>query len=80
MTKTQKRLIVGIGSASVIVAILLEAFVHDPHHDEPGWTTYWYHHFPGYNAVLGFVVCVAIVAVSKGLGLGLQKPKDYYDE
>lgn len=33
----------------------------------------------GFNAWYGFLSCVALVLIAKGLGLYLQRPEDYYD-
>ena len=74
MSRRLRLLLIVAGVAVVAVSTALEGLVHDPHHDEPGWTTYWYHAFPGWNGVLGFIGCVLLIAVSKGLGaLGLQR-------
>ncbi|MDT8409638.1 MAG: hypothetical protein RQ741_08580 [Wenzhouxiangellaceae bacterium] len=35
--------------------------------------------WPGFNAVYGFLTCVAMVLVAKLLGLFLKRPDDYYD-
>lgn len=34
---------------------------------------------PGFYALFGFVSCVAIILVSKGLGYLLKRREDYYD-
>jgi hypothetical protein len=33
----------------------------------------------GFNAWYGFLSCVALVLIAKGLGLYLKRPEDYYD-
>ena len=34
----------------------------------------------GFGAVFGFLSCLAMVLVAKGLGLFLKRPNDYYDD
>ncbi len=81
MTKRLRTALIASGVLIVAVSTALEGLVHDPHYDEPGWTTYWYHQFPGWNGVLGFAGCVLIIVVSKALGkAALQKPEGYDDE
>jgi hypothetical protein len=81
MSPRLRRALLAGGLAIVAGSTALEALVHDPHHDEPGWTMYWYHHFPGWNAVLGFCGCVLIIVVSKALGkVWLQRKEGFYDE
>ena len=36
--------------------------------------------WPGFAAVFGFLSCLAMVLVAKGLGFVLKRPEDYYDE
>ena len=60
--------------ASLAILVLLE-FVVDKHAYFP------FEEIPGFYIVYGFLSCVVIVAVSKGLGkLWLQRGEDYYDE
>jgi sterol desaturase/sphingolipid hydroxylase (fatty acid hydroxylase superfamily) len=33
----------------------------------------------GFGAVFGFLSCLAMVLVAKGLGYALKRPEDYYD-
>ena len=81
MSRRLRLILIAVGVLIVAVSTALEGLVHDPHHDEPGWTTYWYHAFPGWNGVLGFAGCVLIIVVSKALGKAfIQKPEGYYDE
>lgn len=41
---------------------------------------FWWTHFPGFDALLGFVGCLALVYLAKWLGhYWLQKKEDYYD-
>ncbi len=35
--------------------------------------------WPAFGAVFGFLCCVAMVLVAKGLGLILKRPEAYYD-
>ena len=34
----------------------------------------------GFGAAYGFLSCLAMVLVAKGLGLVLKRPEDYYDD
>ncbi len=34
----------------------------------------------GFYAVYGFLSCVALIALARGLGLLLKRPDDYYDD
>jgi len=34
----------------------------------------------GFGAVFGFLSCLAMVLVAKGLGFVLKRPADYYDD
>ena len=34
----------------------------------------------GFGVVFGFLSCLAMVLVAKGLGLFLKRPEDYYDD
>jgi hypothetical protein len=36
--------------------------------------------WPGFAAVFGFLSCLAMVLVAKGLGLFLKRREDYYDD
>jgi hypothetical protein len=81
MRPSMRRWLLGAALGVVAVSTALEGLVPDPHHDEPGWTMYWYNHFPGWNGLLGFVGCVVIIVVAKALGGAfLQKPEGAYDE
>jgi hypothetical protein len=40
--------------------------------DMDGW--------PGFAAVFGFLACLALVLVARGLGLLLKRRDDYYDD
>lgn len=35
--------------------------------------------WPGFYALFGFIACVAIILVSKGLGYLLKRKEDYYE-
>lgn len=34
----------------------------------------------GFGAIFGFLCCVAMVLVAKGLGLLIKRPESYYDD
>lgn len=58
---------------AVILAgtVLAQFFVHmHPHFEAESWFAF--------NAVYGFVACVAMVLFAKLLGLVLKRPDDYY--
>lgn len=39
------------------------------------------HHFPGFNALVGFASCVVVVVLAKGMGrVFLQRPEDRKDD
>ncbi len=60
-----------VGSA---VVAGLDLLAH-PHGDD------WWHHWPGFDLVYGFVGCVAIVIGSKALGKAwLQRPEGSYED
>lgn len=41
---------------------------------------FWWQKIPIFDAVFGFIGCIAIIVISKALGHGwLQKKEDYYD-
>lgn len=45
-----------------------------------GHGKFWWSHLYGFFAVFGFVICLAIVLISKMLGgYWLQRREDYYD-
>lgn len=52
--------------------LLIEPFVHM--HAEVAFAD-WF----GFNALFGFVACVALVIVAKGLRRILMRPEDYYE-
>ena len=54
------------------LTVLMELFAHrHPHFGFDG--------FFGFNAVLGFVACAALIIIAKGIGYILKKGEDYYD-
>lgn len=58
---------------AVILAgtVLAQFLVHmHPHFEAESWF--------GFNAIYGFVACVAMVLFAKLLGLALKRPDDYY--
>ena len=59
----------------VVLALTLLAqavVVIKPGFDLDGW--------PGFAAVFGFLACLAMVLVARGLGLLLKRRDDYYDD
>ncbi len=48
---------------------------HDPAH-----AAHWWNTIPGFYALFGFIGCVAIIVLSKWIGmLLLQRREEYYD-
>jgi hypothetical protein len=70
---TTVRALIMVGLA-VAVASLLADFLVDQHGEFgfDGWT--------GFHAAFGFASGLAIVGVSKGLGMLLKRPASYYDK
>lgn len=70
---TTSRVVI-ISGIVLILSILMEVlFVH--HH-----VHYWWHGFIGFDIIYGFVGCVAIIVVSKGLGkLFVQRQENYWE-
>lgn len=79
MAPRTRKLLLVLAAVAVLVSILLEATV--PAYHGEGWVDYWWHHSPGFFAILGFAGCVLLVKTSKLLGKALlQRPEDYYGE
>ena len=79
MTPRTSRLLLAGALALLAACIALEVAVPADHGAH--WTAVWFHSIPGFNAALGFVGCVVLAKVSKGLGkLLLQRAPDYYGE
>jgi hypothetical protein len=58
--------------AVLMVLVLAQAFIYvKGYFDIDGWF--------GFGAVFGFLSCLAMVLVAKGLGFVLKRPNDYYD-
>jgi hypothetical protein len=57
----------GLFAAVLVVVVVADFFV-----DRHGTSL-------AFNAWYGFLSCVALVLVAKGLGLYLKRPEDYYD-
>jgi drug/metabolite transporter (DMT)-like permease len=59
--------------ALILVATLVAQFAVDmhPHFGADGWF--------GFNAIYGFLTCVAMVLLAKALGWVLKRPDSYYD-
>lgn len=62
-----------IGSAVVLVLTVVPDFFveHHPHFGFDG--------IPGFSAAYGFLACVAMVVLAKGLGFVLKRKDTYYD-
>ena len=69
--KTRKRIINGF-YISLVVLLLIECFV--PAHGHFPWEQ-----APGFYAVYGFIGCVSLIFVAKGLRLLVKRKEDYYD-
>lgn len=62
-----------IFGAILAATVAAQLFVHvHAYFGVDGW--------PGFNAVYGFLTCVAMVVFAKLLGFVLKRPVDYYDE
>lgn len=53
---------------TVIIGLLLDLH---PHFAIERW--------PGFYAIYGFITCLLMIVVAKGLGLLLKRPDSYYD-
>ena len=61
--------------ASIVVVCCLGFLVHPEH--EP---SYFWEKIPVFEAVFGFIGCIALIIFSKGLGrYFLERKEDYYD-
>ena len=76
------RLVLGIFYTLCVGVVLLDAAdfilqllgVGDLRHAERSWEGW-----PGFYAVYGYVACVSLVLIAKGLRKILIRPEDYYD-
>lgn len=60
-------------SAVLALTVIAQIFVHvHEYFGVDGWF--------GFNAVYGFLTCVAMVIFAKVLGFALKRPENYYDE
>ncbi len=60
----------------VVLAMLVVADFFVPRHH----VSFPWDEIPGFSAFYGFIACVLIIAISKGLGyIWLMKKEDYYD-
>jgi hypothetical protein len=67
--------IIRISILLFIGLVLLEIFFAHPH------SHYWWHQFPGFDALYGFLGCILIIVASKALGEKyLEKNEDYWEE
>ncbi len=41
---------------------------------------YFYWEVPAFSAVFGFVMCIALVVISKSIGKLIMKEEDYYEK
>jgi hypothetical protein len=53
---------------TVIIGLAIDLH---PHFEIEGW--------PGFYAAYGFVTCLLMIVVAKGLGLLLKRPDNHYD-
>ncbi|MGA9575765.1 MAG: hypothetical protein WBS20_17625 [Lysobacterales bacterium] len=59
--------------AVLVVLVLAQAFIYiKGYFGVDGWFAF--------GAVFGFLSCLAMVLVAKGLGFVLKQPEDYYDD
>lgn len=70
---TTIRLLIRGGLLVLGGTLLAEAFV-------PGHGHHGFDEFPGFAALFGFLVCVAMVLVAKGMGRILKRDEDDGDE
>ena len=64
-------------SLITLIGITLAAQIFATHEKDE----HWYNIIPAFWSVFGFVGCLLIIAVAKGLGkFFLQRKEDYYDE
>lgn len=54
---------------TVIIGVLVDLH---PHFAIERW--------PGFYAIFGFLTCLVMIVVAKGLGLLLKRPDSYYDQ
>lgn len=60
--------------AMMVLFIVYDVFMHR-HHEHFFWDS-----IPGFYSALGFVSCLLIIGISKGIGIvWLQKKEHYYD-
>jgi general stress protein CsbA len=70
MTEILKDRVTLVLAAVLLLLVLLEASVIPHYHPE-----FWFHHVPGYSAVIGLFGCIVVVLLSKWLGkMFLQRP------
>jgi hypothetical protein len=67
-----KRLIRGFLVVCLLVLLVDLAYTKHVHYPEEGWF--------GFYAFYGFISCVTLVLVAKGLRLVLHRPEDWYDD
>ena len=57
----------------LVLTVVAEFFVHlHPHFEIESWF--------GFHAAYGFIVCLLMIVVAKGLGLLIKRPDTFYDE
>lgn len=62
------------GLILVLITILIDAIFVHPH------VHYWWHGLVGFDVFYGFLMCIVLVKVAKGLGkLIIQREENYYD-
>ncbi|MFZ5943942.1 MAG: hypothetical protein ACOYVD_07510 [Bacillota bacterium] len=71
MSTTKK--ILGISIAALIVSLVVEVLFVHPH------AKFWWHEFIGFDIIYGFLGCLLLMGVSKGLGMiFISKPEKFY--
>ncbi len=74
LTRASTLRVIWIVFALVLAGTLMTEFFiqRDPHFDLEAW--------PGFNALYGFLACVAMILVAKGIGKLLKRPESYYGD
>ena len=72
-----KKLFWGIYLLSLVVSLILQPLLlrADKLH-----THYAFQSFPEFFALFGFVVCVLLILVAKGIGVFISTDEDYYEK
>lgn len=67
-----KQIIIAV--AALVVSLAAELLLPDARDEHAWWSQ-----VPGFVSLFGFLVCLMLIVVAKGLGNWLQRPDDYYD-